>query len=107
MDVLDKFYYSPSFDESDSKGAEFAKRKAISLVLNQIMDRELTKKQCLCLKYKYLYNKTQSEIAEIMGISQPTVSRHINAAKDIVNNELSYCYLALTKGINEYDNYIN
>lgn len=52
---------------------------------------------------KYINGKTQKEIANLMKLSQPTVSRHINAAKEILNNSLKYCYIALEKGIDEYE----
>ena len=68
-----------------------------------IMKNELTQRQNMCLRYKYINHKTQSEIADILKLSQPTVSRHISTAKDIVNKNLKYCYVALSKCLDEYD----
>ena len=71
------------------------------------MNNELTQKQSVCLRYKYINNKNQAEIAEILQLSQPTVSRHISTAKEIMNNSLQYCYIALTKAIDEYERLSN
>lgn len=107
IDFVDTFYYdkTPRYDEGYDK--ERAKQKAFSLVLPLIMENELTQRQNICLRYKYINNKSQSEIAEILKLSQPTVSRHISTAKDIVNSNLKYCYLALSKGLDEYDKLSN
>lgn len=107
IDFVDTFYYdkTPHYDEGYDK--ERAKQKAFSLVLPLIMENELTQRQNICLRYKYINNKSQSEIAEILKLSQPTVSRHISTAKDIVNSNLKYCYLALSKGLDEYDKLSN
>ena len=67
------------------------------------MENELTERQSVCLRYKYISGKSQQEIAKTLKLSQPTVSRHISAAKDIVNNNLKYCYAALSAALNEYD----
>lgn len=107
IDFIDTFYceQTPAYNEGYDK--ERAKQKAFSLVLPLIMQNELTQKQNICLRYKYINNKSQSEIAEILKLSQPTVSRHISTAKNIVNNNLKYCYMALSKGLDEYDKLSN
>lgn len=103
IDFANDYYYNLTSisDESDDKA--IARRKAFSAVLPIIIENELTPRQSTCFKFKYLENKTQEEIASQLKLSQPTVSRHINTAKDIVNNKLKYCYLALSKGIDEYE----
>ena len=77
--------------------------KLIPLIINN----ELTQKQSICLRYHYINGKSQAEIAKMLKLSQPTVSRHINAAKSIVNNNLKYCYIALDKGLNKYEKLSN
>lgn len=104
VDFLDGYYMEDGFKALEGYDKERAMKKAFSSVLPLIMKDELTQRQSICLQYKYINNKSQSEIAEILKLSQPTVSRHINAAKDIVNNKLKYCYYALSKGIDEYEN---
>lgn len=103
IDFIDGYYYHRGIDSDDGYDRERAKQTAFSAVLPLIMENELTQKQSICLKYKYINNKSQAEIAEMLRLSQPTVSRHISAAKDIVNSNLKYCYIALLKGFDEYD----
>ena len=108
MDFIDLFYYSRDFDRSDTACNASAKRKAFSVVLPKMIENKLTDKQSVCFRFKYLNNMTQCEIAERLGISQPTVSRHINAAKDILNDSLKYCYVACEMAIREVEqNYLN
>ena len=102
IDFTEDYFYS-SYSHLDGYDREKAKQKALQTVVPSIMDNELTQKQNICLRYKYINNKNQAEIAEILKLSQPTVSRHINAAKDIMNNSLKYCYIALSKAIDEYE----
>lgn len=103
IDFAENYYYQNSILPGESLDKSLAKKKAFSAVLPLILDNELTERQSICFKYKYINNKTQQEIGELLKLSQPTVSRHISTAKDIVNNKLQYCYLAISKGIDEYD----
>lgn len=98
-----EYYYNTEITSNEGYDMEIAKQKAISAVLPLIINNELTRKQGICLKYHFVNNKSQTEIAQMLKLSQPTVSRHINAAKNIVNSNLKYCYIALSKGIDEYD----
>lgn len=106
IDFMNDFYYK-DFSALDGYDREKAKQKAFATIVPLIMNNELTPKQSACLKYKYISNKSQAEIADILKISQPTVSRHINAAKEIMNNSLQYCYIALSKAIDEYERLSN
>ncbi len=107
IDFIDTFYRDTSHDRYDGYDEEMAKKKAFSTVLPLIMNNELTQKQSICLQYHYVNGKSQAEIAKMLHLSQPTVSRHINAAKSIVNNKLKYCYIAVDKGLSEYDRLSN
>lgn len=46
------------------------------LVLD-LLDSKLTRRQMEVVKLYYLYGKTQEDIAEILNLSQSTVSRHL------------------------------
>ncbi len=102
MDFVE-MYYSDSMYGNDSADMYEAKKKAFSLVIGAIMEHELTEKQSVCLRYRYVNNMTQEEIAQKLKISQPSVSRHITAGKNAVNSKLKYCYLALSKGLAEFE----
>lgn len=106
LDFLDSYYYRQPIQNEDND-ATLAKQSALSLVVPLILENELTKRQYSCLRYKYVFGKSQAEIADLLKLSQPTVSRHITAAKEIVNNNLKYCYLAMSKTIEELDRLAN
>lgn len=97
LDYLENYYYGAERAESD------VRKKAFSLLLPFIMKQELTERQYICIKYKYDSGKSQEEIARLMNLSQPTVSRHINSAKRILNRYLKYCYAAVTAALAEYE----
>ena len=100
-DFIDNYYFGR--DINGETDYDRARNKAFSIILPVIIETELTERQAVCLKYKYIMQKSQLEIAELMHLSQPTVSRHISVAKDIVNNKLRYCYAAVTAALMEYD----
>lgn len=58
--------------------------------LPYIMDNELTKMQRDCVKGLFFDGLKQKEIAEKLGISQPTVCRHIQKATETLLNRLNY-----------------
>lgn len=95
-DLIENYY-----KEDDAFGCDIdsqtISRKAISTVLPLIMKNDLTQRQQSCLKLKYINNLNQAQIADRLKLSQPTVCRHIATAKEIVNNRLSYCLVALNK----------
>lgn len=87
---------SNSFSDMDID-TQAVNKAALKTVLPLIMKYELTDRQKSCLKMKYVNELTQEEIAERLQLSQPTVSRHLVAAKSIVSNRLSYCLTVLNK----------
>ena len=103
VDFIEDIYCESFLDNTNGFDRERAKRFALKKVLPLIIDRELTERQRVCLNYKYVSNKSQQEIAQLLKLSQPTVSRHINAAKEIVNNKLQYCVYSLLAALESYD----
>lgn len=103
FDFVEEIYSDGFLDSSAGYDRERAKRAAIKKVLGLIIDRELTERQKVCLKYRYISNKSQSEIADLLKLSQPTVSRHINTAKNIVNNSLQYCAYTAASALDFYE----
>ncbi len=102
FDIIDNLYRGKDYDVAEGFDREKARQKALRKVLPVIMENELTQRQRVCLKYMYISGKSQGEIAHILGLSQPTVSRHINTAKNIVNSELKYCYYAISSALESY-----
>lgn len=102
MDLMDDIFFGFSYDKTEGYDREKARQRALKTVLPLIMERELTERQRVCLKYKYISGKSQEEIAYELHLSQPTVSRHINAGKEIVNNTLRYCYFSISSALDSY-----
>lgn len=97
IDLIDNYYVNQNvFDYSDIDTQKVSKN-AVESVLPLILKNELTERQRICLKMKYVQNLSQMEISEKLHFSQPTVSRHIASAKDVVNNRLSYCLIVLNR----------
>lgn len=106
IDFINSYYYN-GFSGVDTLDKEKAKNIAFSSVMPIIIQKELTPMQSVCFRYRYENNKSQAEIADLLKLSQPTVSRHIAVAKDKLNASLGYCYIAISKAIDEYDKLSN
>lgn len=106
IDLIDSYYYGEDLSSNDLDSQKVS-RSAISSVLPLILKNDLTDRQRDCLKMKYVDDLNQAEIAKRMGLSQPTVCRHIAIAKSIVNNRLSYCLVALNRANNMWINWEN
>ena len=79
---LDKFPYESLFcyqspeDRQRRLQKEIERRKILKVVLD-IIEYELTSIQRECIKLYFFEEKTQTEIAKILGISRRVVSQHI------------------------------
>lgn len=96
-DFLEECVADRDFFEDDSDDEQKILSKSLSRVLPKIIENELTPRQSICLRLFYVYGKTQTEIARELKLSQPTVSRHINTARAIVNKILGYCLYSVKK----------
>lgn len=98
LDIIDTYISNTgTIEELDSFDEQKILLKALQAVFPLIIEKELTQKQCLCLKMYCVEHMSQRRIAEVMKLSQPTVSRHISTAKKIINRYLNYCYYSLKK----------
>ena len=78
-------------------------KNSLSFVLPKIVENELTQKQRLCFEMFYLKHKKQDEIAKILRLSQPTVSRHIKSAENIINRVGIYCIYSIKKTSEQWE----
>ena len=106
IDFIDSYYYGDDRSSCDIDSQKVS-RSAISSVLPLILKNDLTDRQRVCLKMKYVDDLNQAEIAKRLNLSQPTVCRHIAIAKSIVNNRLSYCLVVLNRANNMWINWEN
>jgi len=79
---LDKFPYESllGYQSSEEKQLQLQrenKRKQLLTIVLDIIESELTPLQRDCIKLYFLKEKTQVEVATILGISRRVVSQHI------------------------------
>lgn len=72
--------------------------KAMASTLKVLMPNVLTQKQRIVFERIVLYEWTQKAVAELLHISQPTVSRHYKSALAQMKTALEYAAC----GIKEY-----
>lgn len=91
--------YMGSYNPFEDRGCDEQRILCNSLyaVLPKIVKNELTQKQRLCFEMFYIDKKNQKEIASILRLSQPTVSRHIKSAEVIIEKIGSYCIFSISK----------
>lgn len=94
--AADYFFVNCSPDNRDLNSNK-ATITALKAVLPQVIEHELTQQQRKCLELRFCELLSQSEIAEKLGLSQPTVSRHLKKAIRTVSNRLQYCKSALSR----------
>lgn len=92
-------------EEEDFNSARVSK-SALKAVLPQIMAGELTAQQRKCLELRFCDALSQREIAQQLGLSQPTVRRHLKCAVKTVANRLGYCRSALSRANAAWQNYL-
>jgi DNA-directed RNA polymerase specialized sigma subunit len=88
MDTLRELFVFNNFDNVMNGNSVIW--EACKKELPYIMDNELTTRQRDCLKCFLFDELKQKEIAEKLGISQPTVSRHLESATKILLDRLNY-----------------
>lgn len=81
-DELDKFPYECLFsyrntEEKQEQLRRESERKQMFSVVLEIIESELTQMQRECLKLYFFREKTQADVATILGISRRVVSQHI------------------------------
>lgn len=94
--MADYFFVNCSPDDGDFNCSR-ATITALKAVLPQVIEHELTGQQRKCLEMSFCELMSQQEIAEKLGLSQPTVSRHLKKAIRTVSNRLHYCKSALSR----------
>lgn len=73
----------------DSTTYNFRKRYNIytnKTVLSIIMNNYLTERQKIVVCEILIYNKTEKEVANLLHISQPTVSRHLKSGIEVIKH---------------------
>lgn len=82
INELDKFPYESilGYQTPEERQQQLKQKNQRKQILNTILDiieSELTQRQRDCIKLYFLKEKTQDEVAKILGISRRVVSQHI------------------------------
>lgn len=88
MDIVND-YYDNKFEIPTKK------YRVIGNLIPEIASERLTEKQLRVFTMYHVLKMNQQNIAETLKLSQPTVSRHLRSADDIVNGYLDYALRAL------------
>ena len=76
----------------------------IKLMIPILTKSLLTKKQKECFDLYWFNNLSQTDISNILSVSQSTVSRHIKSAKNIINSYLHFIIVSHSFISNEINN---
>lgn len=79
----------PFFNMVDMSNKELV--EALTKMLIRLIDEQLTKRQKQVMKLYLFEEKKQCEIASILNLSQPTVSRTYSVAMDKLQRYMFYC----------------
>ncbi len=63
--------------------------------LRRAMDGELTERQKECIRLRYMEGKSVNDVAEILGITAGTASRHLKKARSRLGTVMSYSFTRL------------
>ena len=88
IDFIDGYYTTRDPKTSDGYDRERAQQTAVGAVLDLIMKNELTQRQNMCLRYKYINHKTQSEIADILKVNPSTIRTQLMRAREKLRSKL-------------------
>lgn len=63
--------------------------------LRRAMEGELTERQRECVRLRYLEGKSVKEVAEELGVTPPTASRHLKKARQRLGTVVGYSFSRL------------
>ena len=64
-------------------------------VLRQAMQGELTERQQACVRLRYFDGKSVQEVADAIGVTPPTASKHLKKARARLGKVMGYTFSRL------------
>ena len=80
-------------NRTEDSGAE---REKMLRVLRSAMEGELTERQKDCVRLRYFEEKSVSEVAEELGVTPPTASKHLKKARARLGKVMGYSFPRLS-----------
>lgn len=89
---LDLFGDRLYINQGEDDGGEHLRMRG---TLKRAMEGELTERQRDCIQLRYFEQKSVQEVAEAMGITPPTVSKHLKKARARLHKVMGYSFSRL------------
>lgn len=70
-------------------------REEMLRVLRQAMQGELTERQQACVRLRYFDGKSVQEVADAIGVTPPTASKHLKKARARLGKVMGYTFSRL------------
>lgn len=80
-------------NRTEDSGAE---REKMLRILRKVMEGELTERQKDCVRLRYFEAKSVTEVAEALGITPPTASKHLKKARTRLGKVMGYSFPRLS-----------
>lgn len=77
--------------EADNNG----EREKMLRTLRRAMEGELTERQRECVRLRYFDGKSINEVADAMGVTPPTASKHLKKARARLGKVMGYSFSRL------------
>ena len=77
-------------DRTDEPADNRREREQMLRVLSNVITGELTQRQQQCVRLYYFEGMKMHQIADVMGVQTPAVSRHLKRARNRLHMVLGY-----------------
>lgn len=74
---------------------EDGERRRLLLALRRAVEGELTERQKDCVRLRYLEGKSLKQTADELGVTPPTVSKHLKKARSRLGRVIGYSFARL------------
>lgn len=83
--------------EQRTKDEHDPERERMLKTLRSVMDGELTERQKECIRLCFFEGKSMKETAELLGVTPPTVSKHVKKACERIGRVMGYSFPRLRR----------
>ena len=87
--------FEDRLDVDRYKDEESSGREKMLRVLRQAMQGELTERQQACVRLRYFDGKGLREVADEIGVTPPTASKHLKKARARLGKVMGYSFSRL------------
>lgn len=92
LDLFLENGWEPSYSPFDPVEPDY-RHQLLLKILPHVMEHELTELQYRCILMRYYGNYSVTEIANSLGVSPCTVTKHIQKALERLNQVLGYLFI--------------